>query len=43
MCHEQVIVAANGLYPGPTIHVTEGDTVIIHVLNNSPYNITLHW
>jgi FtsP/CotA-like multicopper oxidase with cupredoxin domain len=38
-----VITAVNGWLPGPTIHVHEGDTVVVHVINNSPYNITIHW
>ncbi|GAU40147.1 hypothetical protein TSUD_163170 [Trifolium subterraneum] len=43
LCHEQVIVTVNGLYPGPKLEVTEGDSVIVHVINNSPYNVTIHW
>ncbi|XP_027352757.1 laccase-7-like [Abrus precatorius] len=43
LCKEQVIVAVNGQFPGPTINVNEGDTVIVHVLNEGPYNITIHW
>ncbi|XP_061339643.1 laccase-7-like [Gastrolobium bilobum] len=43
LCKEQVIVTVNGLFPGPTISVREGDTVIVHVFNKSPYNITIHW
>ncbi|CAL5192175.1 unnamed protein product [Lathyrus oleraceus] len=43
LCHEQVIVTVNGLYPGPNMEVREGDSVIVHVINNSPYNITIHW
>jgi len=43
LCHEQVIVTVNGLYPGPKLEVTDGDSVIVHVINNSPYNITIHW
>jgi laccase len=43
LCHEQVIVTVNGLYPGPKLEVTEGDSVIVHVVNNSPYNVTIHW
>ncbi|GJN28034.1 hypothetical protein PR202_gb16115 [Eleusine coracana subsp. coracana] len=37
------ITAVNRRLPGPTIHVHEGDTVVVHVNNNSPYNITVHW
>lgn len=43
LCNEQVIVTVNGQYPGPTINVIDGDTVIVHVVNKSPYNITIHW
>lgn len=43
LCNEQVIVTVNGLYPGPKLEVRDGDSVIVHVINNSPYNITIHW
>ncbi|WVZ16564.1 hypothetical protein V8G54_009546 [Vigna mungo] len=42
-CKEQVIVTVNGSFPGPTINVREGDTVIVHVINQGPYDITIHW
>ncbi|KAL5709242.1 laccase [Ranunculus cassubicifolius] len=42
-CGKQVKVVVNGSLPGPTINVREGDTLIVHVLNNSPYNMTIHW
>jgi FtsP/CotA-like multicopper oxidase with cupredoxin domain len=25
------------------IEAREGDTVVIHVVNDSPYNVTIHW
>ncbi|KAK7390426.1 hypothetical protein VNO78_25731 [Psophocarpus tetragonolobus] len=43
LCKKQVIIAVNGSLPGPTIYVEEGDTLVVHAINNSPYNITLHW
>ncbi|KAK2657728.1 hypothetical protein Ddye_010780 [Dipteronia dyeriana] len=43
LCREQVITAVNGSLPGPTIHVQEGDTLVVHVYNKSPYNLTIHW
>lgn len=43
LCRPQVITAVNGTLPGPTINAREGDTVIIHAFNKSPYNLTLHW
>ncbi|KAI9080124.1 hypothetical protein K1719_037940 [Acacia pycnantha] len=43
LCRENVIAAVNGMLPGPTINVREGDTLIVHAINNSPYNLTIHW
>ncbi|KAL3639456.1 Laccase-7 [Castilleja foliolosa] len=43
LCRNQVITAVNGSLPGPTIRVQEGDTLIVHVFNLSPYNLTIHW
>ncbi|GAB4833908.1 hypothetical protein Ancab_032155 [Ancistrocladus abbreviatus] len=43
LCQERVITAVNGNTPGPLLHVHEGDRLIIHVINNSPYNVTIHW
>ncbi|XP_077238839.1 laccase 7 [Tasmannia lanceolata] len=43
LCKEEVIVAVNKRLPGPIIRVHDGDTLIVHVFNESPYNITIHW
>nr|XP_043619054.1 laccase-7-like [Erigeron canadensis] len=43
LCKRQVITAVNGSLPGPTLKVKEGDTVVVHVFNKSPYNLTIHW
>ncbi|KAK9000957.1 hypothetical protein V6N11_082753 [Hibiscus sabdariffa] len=43
LCNRQVITAVNGSLPGPIIRVREGDTLIVHVYNKSPYNLTIHW
>ncbi|XP_022747254.1 laccase-7-like [Durio zibethinus] len=43
LCNSQVITAVNGSLPGPTIDIQEGDTLIVHVFNKSPYNLTIHW
>ncbi|XP_028783445.1 laccase-7-like isoform X1 [Neltuma alba] len=43
LCEETEIAAVNGMLPGPTINVREGDTVIVHAVNKSPYNLTIHW
>uniref|UniRef100_A0A0D9XYA3 Laccase n=1 Tax=Leersia perrieri TaxID=77586 RepID=A0A0D9XYA3_9ORYZ len=39
----RIITAVNGQLPGPTINTSEGDTVVIHLVNTSPYNMTIHW
>ncbi|PON90187.1 Copper-resistance protein [Trema orientale] len=43
LCSDQVVTSANGSLPGPTISVHEGDTLVVHVFNQSPYNISIHW
>ncbi|XP_031399176.1 laccase-7-like [Punica granatum] len=43
LCHQTVITAVNGSLPGPTIRVREGDSLHVHVINESPYNVTIHW
>jgi laccase len=39
----QVITAVNGQFPGPKIEARDGDTVVVHVVNLSPYNLSIHW
>ncbi|KAK8561707.1 hypothetical protein V6N12_048771 [Hibiscus sabdariffa] len=43
LCNRHVITAVNDSLPGPAIQAREGDTVIVHVVNKSPYNLTIHW
>ncbi|ONK63651.1 uncharacterized protein A4U43_C07F17470 [Asparagus officinalis] len=43
LCEDSVITAANGRLPGPVIRAHEGDTIVVHVINESPYNMTIHW
>ncbi|KAF6163050.1 hypothetical protein GIB67_001378 [Kingdonia uniflora] len=43
LCEKQVITVANGKLPGLIIRVREGDELLIHVHNNSPYNMSMHW
>ncbi|XP_015897098.3 laccase-7-like [Ziziphus jujuba] len=43
LCQERVITVVNGSLPGPSILVREGDTLVVHVFNESPYNLTIHW
>ncbi|KAJ1276583.1 hypothetical protein BS78_05G225500 [Paspalum vaginatum] len=43
LCKETLVTVVNGQLPGPAIEATEGDTVAVHVVNESPYNMTIHW
>ncbi|KAG6550759.1 hypothetical protein Mapa_007663 [Marchantia paleacea] len=43
-CVEKLIISINGGYPGPTIRATEGDTIVVNVLNKLPTeSIVIHW
>lgn len=33
----------NGQYPGPKLHVHEGDSLIVTVTNLIPHPVTIHW
>ncbi|XP_021846105.2 laccase-3 [Spinacia oleracea] len=43
LCNNQVIMTVNGQFPGPTLEVRNGDTLVIKVTNAGKYNISLHW
>ncbi|KAJ3682872.1 hypothetical protein LUZ60_013099 [Juncus effusus] len=43
LCMRQSIITVNGQFPGPSLMVTDGDTLVIKVTNMAKYNITLHW
>jgi laccase len=43
LCNTHNIITVNGQYPGPTIEVKEGDTLVINVVNKAEYNVTIHW
>ncbi|XP_073148599.1 laccase-15-like [Henckelia pumila] len=43
LCKEKKILTVNGQFPGPTLKVHKGDTVIVDVYNRGKYNITIHW
>ena len=42
-CATVNVTTINGLYPGPTVEITEGDTVIAQVTNYGRYDVTIHW
>ncbi|KAJ9702898.1 hypothetical protein PVL29_004575 [Vitis rotundifolia] len=43
LCHAKPIVTVNGMFPGPTIYVREGDKVLVNVTNYAQYNVSIHW
>ncbi|KAH7860397.1 hypothetical protein Vadar_012968 [Vaccinium darrowii] len=43
LCETKNILTVNGLFPGPTIEVHKGETIVVDVYNMGNYNITLHW
>ncbi|XP_056682408.1 laccase-14 isoform X2 [Spinacia oleracea] len=43
LCRSKKILTVNGKFPGPTISAHRGDTVIVDVINNGNYNVTIHW
>eukprot|EP00897_Mesotaenium_endlicherianum_P004752 jgi/Mesen1/4304/ME000022S03593 len=36
-------VVVNGTIPGPSIYATEGDDIVVHILNNQSLPLTVHW
>ncbi|KAI3431927.1 Laccase [Psidium guajava] len=43
LCSTKNILTVNGQFPGPTLYVHRGDTIIVDVYNKAKYNITIHW
>ncbi|CAL1405559.1 unnamed protein product [Linum trigynum] len=43
LCSTKNIMTINGNFPGETLYVNKGDTLIVDVVNSSPHNITIHW
>ncbi|XP_052176781.1 laccase-13-like isoform X2 [Diospyros lotus] len=43
LCRTQNIITVNGQYPGPTLEVRNGDTLVVKVINSAQYNATIHW
>ncbi|KAK3022288.1 hypothetical protein RJ639_045395 [Escallonia herrerae] len=42
LCKTRNIITVNGQFPGPTLEVRNGDTLVIKVLNSARYNVTIH-
>ncbi|KAI4389103.1 hypothetical protein MLD38_001365 [Melastoma candidum] len=43
LCSTKNILTVNGQFPGPTLSVQKGETIIVDVYNKADYNITIHW
>ncbi|KAK6919591.1 Multicopper oxidase, N-terminal [Dillenia turbinata] len=43
LCRTHDIITVNGQFPGLTLEVHNGDTLVIKVQNSACYNIALHW
>ncbi|XP_027109363.2 laccase-3-like [Coffea arabica] len=43
LCRTHNIITVNKKFPGPTLTVRNGDTLVIKALNKARYNVTLHW
>lgn len=43
LCKTHNIITVNGMFPGPTLEVNNGDTLVVKVKNQAKYNVTIHW
>ncbi|XP_027089678.1 laccase-4 [Coffea arabica] len=43
LCSTKPAVTVNGLFPGPTIFANEDDHLLVKVVNQVQYNLTIHW
>ncbi|KMT18262.1 hypothetical protein BVRB_2g024280 [Beta vulgaris subsp. vulgaris] len=43
LCSTKPIATVNGKFPGPTLRAREGDNVLVKVINDVSYNVTIHW
>ncbi|KAG6436618.1 hypothetical protein SASPL_101519 [Salvia splendens] len=43
LCKTQNAITVNGMFPGPTLEVNNGDTLVVNVVNRAQYNVTIHW
>ncbi|CAL1368693.1 unnamed protein product [Linum trigynum] len=43
LCRTHSTITVNGQFPGPTLEVRNGDTLVIKAINKAQYNISLHW
>lgn len=43
LCNTRSAITVNGMFPGPTLEVNNGDTLVVNVVNRAQYNVTIHW
>ncbi|PRQ56865.1 putative laccase [Rosa chinensis] len=43
LCKIHNSITVNGQYPGPTLVVNNGDTLVVKVTNKARYKVTIHW
>ncbi|GLT30239.1 hypothetical protein SLA2020_050520 [Shorea laevis] len=43
LCTTTNMFVVNDQFPGPTIYVQKGDTVLVNVYNHGFYGVTIHW
>ncbi|KAJ8764045.1 hypothetical protein K2173_004936 [Erythroxylum novogranatense] len=43
LCNTQNVITVNGMFPGPTLEINNGDTLEVTVTNKAQYNVTIHW
>ncbi|PRQ56868.1 putative laccase [Rosa chinensis] len=43
LCKTHNTITVNGQFPGPTLEVNNGDTLVVKVTNKARYNVTIHW
>ena len=43
LCNTTKVYVVNGQLPGPQLDVTDGDTVVVHLVNQLPHGVTIHW
>ncbi|KAL3653438.1 high-affinity glucose transporter [Castilleja foliolosa] len=43
LCKTLSSITVNGMFPGPTLEINNGDTLVVNVVNRAKYNVTIHW
>ncbi|KAK8552846.1 hypothetical protein V6N12_041420 [Hibiscus sabdariffa] len=43
LCKTHSSITVNGMFPGPTLEVRNGDSLQVQVVNKARYNVTIHW